>query len=405
MELYFQFGYGMKKIVTDLSKDWGGATAILSPRDISPEQLANWRKDFEKANVKTLFDPQCYFPKSQHKRLQKYDYIDSSLVTKLEANTSREEEIIKSVLTYNEMAGCEEFIIPAVMLQYDEQWMKRWKKHCDKWIDATKKYVGDKMTYLTLALPDTFLLQKEDEIEELIAEIEKFDVEGYYIIAHPPKAQYLVDTPMWLSNLMQICAALKLYGKKVIMGYGNHQLLCLSATGIDAMATGTYLNVRRFSNKFQEDDSIQRKSVWYYYPAALSEYKIGFLDTAYNAKVLQQMRPSKEMDNGYVDLLFAGALPSSTAFTETMAFKHYLNCVRVQMKNVSKKTFNETVTTHEVMLETALRRIEYMEKQGVYAQTRSFKDMVDVNRSALQRLNTIRGFQLKQEWSNLGTVN
>ena len=71
------------------------------------------------------------------------------------------------------------------------------------------------------------------------------------------------------------------------------------------------------------------------------------------------------------------------------------------MKNVSKKTYNETVTTHEVMLETALRRIEYMEKQGVYAQTRSFKDMVDVNRSALQRLNTIRGFQLKQEWSNL----
>lgn len=167
------------------------------------------------------------------------------------------------------------------------------------------------------------------------------------------------------------------------------------------MATGTYLNVRRFSNKFQEDDSIQRKSVWYYYPAALSEYKMGFLDTAYNAKVLQQMKPSKEMDNGYVDLLFSGALPSSTAFTETMAFKHYLNCVRVQMKNVSKKTYNETVTTHEVMLETALRRIEYMEKQGVYAQTRSFKDMVDVNRSALQRLNTIRGFQLKQEWSNL----
>lgn len=401
MELYFQFGYGMKKIATDLSKDWGGATAILSPRDMSPEQLVKWRKDFEKANVKTLFDPQCYFPKSQHKGLQKYDYIDSSLVTKLEANSNREEEIIKSVLTYNEMAGCEEFIIPAVMLQYDEQWMVRWKKHCNKWIGATKKHLNSKKVYLTLALPDTFLLQKEEEIEKLIAEIEKFDVEGYYIIAHPPKAQYLVDTPMWLSNLMQICAALKLYGKKVIMGYGNHQLLCLSATGIDAMATGTYLNVRRFSNKFQEDDSIQRKSVWYYYPAALSEYKMGFLDTAYNAKVLQQMRPSKEMDNGYVDLLFAGALPSSTAFTETMAFKHYLNCVRVQMKNVSKKTFSETMITHEVMLEAALRRIEYMEKQGVYAQTRSFKDMVDVNRSALQRLNTIRGFQLKQEWSNL----
>lgn len=400
MELYFQFGYGMKKIAIELSKDWGGVTAILSPRDMSPEQLIKWKKDFDKANVKTMFDPQCYFPKSQHKGLQKYDYIDSSLVTKLEANTSREEEIIKSVLDYNEMAGCEEFIIPAVMLQYDEMWMKRWEKHCNKWIDASHKYASEKMAYLTLALPDGFLLQKEEEIEKLIAELEKFDVAGYYIIAHPPKGQYLVDTPMWLSNLMQICAALKLHGKRVIMGYGNHQLLCLSATGIDAMATGTYLNVRRFSNKFQEDDSIQRKSVWYYYPAALSEYKLGFLDTAYNAKVLQQMKPSKEMDNGYVDLLFKDVLPSSVRFSETMAFKHYLNCVRVQMRSVTKKTFDETMTSHEVMLETALRRIEYMEKNGVYAQTRSFKDMVDVNRSALQRLNVIRGFQLRQEWNN-----
>lgn len=400
MKLYLQFGYGMKKIVTDLSKDWGGATTILSPRDISPEQLVKWRRDFEKANVVTLFDPQCYFPKSQHKGLQKYEYSDSSLVTKMERDSSIEEEIIKATLKYNEMAGCADFIIPSVMLQYDEEWMQRWKKHCLKWITATIKYVKNKKTYLTLALPDAFLLQKEEEIEHFIGELEDLEVDGFYIIAHPPKTQYLVDIPMWLSNLMQICAASKLFGKKVIMGYGNHQLLCLSATGIDAMATGTYLNVRRFSNKFQENDSVQRKSVWYYYPAALSEYKMGFLDFAYNANVLQQMRPSKEMDNGYVDLLFSGALPTATAFTETMAFKHYLNCVRVQMKNVSKETYNETLTAHEVMLETAMRRIEYLEKHGVYAQTRSFKDMVDVNKSALQRLDSSRGFQLKQEWDD-----
>ena len=401
MELFFQMGYGMKKIAIELSKDWGGAVAILSPRDMSPQQLVKWGADLKKANVNTMFDPQCYYPKSMHKGLQQYSYFDNSLVTKMESDVSIEDKIIKSLCEYNEMAGCGDFIIPAVMLQYDERWMERWKKQSFKLINASKKEIGNKKLYLTLALPEAFMLQREVEIEKLVEEIEKFDVEGFYIIAHPPKAQYLVDTPMWLSNLMQICAALKLYGKKVIMGYGNHQLLCLSATGIDAMATGTYLNVRRFSNKFQEDETIQRKSVWYYYPAALSEYKLGFLDYAYNTGVLQQMKPSKEMDNGYVDLLFDGAVPSSTSFGETMAFMHYLNCVRVQMKNVSKKTYDETITAHEVMLETAMRRIEYLEKHGVYAQTRSFKDMVDVNRSALQRLTTVRGFQLRQEWSQL----
>lgn len=401
MELYLQFGHGMKQIAIDLSKEWNGTTAILSPRDISPEQLRTWKVGFDKAGVKTLFDPQFYYPKSNHPGLLKYKYWDASFGTKLEGNNTFEEELIQVILEYNDIAGCNSFIIPSAMYEYDEDWIKRWRKQCEKLINATKKYVTDKKHILTLAFPENLLLQKETEIEKVIEEIEKFEVDGFYIVAYQPQKKYLVDTPMWLSNLLQICAAIKLSGKKVIMGYGNHQLLCLSAAGVDAMATGTYLNVRHFFNKFEKDDVIQRKSVWYYYPAAMSEYKMGFLDVAYNAGVLQQMKPTKDMDKGFVDLLFARALPSATAFNETMAFKHYIQCVKIQMKNVSKETYQDTVTANEVMLETAMRRIEYMEKHGVYAQARSFKDIVDVNRAALQRLDMVRGFQLKQEWKDL----
>lgn len=168
------------------------------------------------------------------------------------------------------------------------------------------------------------------------------------------------------------------------------------------MASGTYLNVRRFTNKFDvEEKTISRRSIWYYYPASLSEFKLGFLDAAYNNGVLEQMKPSKEMDNGYVDLLFSGAMPSVTSFNENMAFKHYLNSLRVQTKQLSKATYKETMSSNEVLLETSTRRIEYMEKHGVYAQNRGFKDIVDVNRSALQRLDRNRGFQLQREWDSL----
>lgn len=400
MKLYLQFAYGMKQISIDLAKDWGGTTAILSPRDISPKQLKNWNNSFNKANVKTLFDPQCYYPKSNHKGLMKYAYWDDKFNTKLSSNSSFEDELVRSILVYNEIADTTEFIIPAMMYNYNEEWLNRWHKANHKLINATKKIVKPKKHILTIALPDTFLLQKEDEIEKLLQKVEEYDVDGFYIVALPPQGKYLVDQPLWLVNLMQLCAGLKLYGKKVIMGYGNHQLLCLSTTGIDAMATGTYLNVRRFSNKFDKDESIKRKSVWYYYPSALSEYKLGFLDMAYNYDILSQMKPRKVMDGGYVDVLFAGATPSSTKFTETMAFKHYLNCVKVQMKQLSKRTYKDTVTAHEVLLETASRRIEYMEANGIFAQTRSFKEIVDVNRAALQRLDKNLGFQLKQEWKN-----
>lgn len=401
MKLYLQFAWGMKQISIDLSKDWNGTTTILSPRDISPEQLQGWSKSFKKAKLKTLFDPQYYYPKSNHKGLAKYDYWNSSFSTQLDSSQSFEDDTTKSIFEYNLMTDTESYIIPAAMYTYDDQWMKKWKKNSDKLVEASKKIVKGKKLILTIALPAELLLQQEDEVEKIIEETEAFDVDGYYIIAHPPQDKYLVDIPMWLTNLMQICAGLKLQYKEVILGYGNHQYLCMTATGIDAMATGTYLNVRRFTNKFEENDDILRKSTWYYYPAALSEYKIGFLDTAYNNGVLNLMKPPKDMDNGYVDILFSEALPSATTFKEPMAFKHYLNCVRIQTRNLSKETYKDTVIANEVLLETAMRRIEQMEKNGVYAQTRSFKDMVDVNQSALQRLEKNRGFQLKQEWSNL----
>ncbi|NBH83363.1 hypothetical protein D7X88_11480 [bacterium C-53] len=401
MDLYLQFGHGMKQIAIDLSREWKGTTVILSPRDISPEQLRTWKGGFDKAGVKTLFDPQFYYPKSNHPGLLKYKYWDASFGTKLEGNNTFEEELIQAILEYNDIAGCNSFIIPSAMYEYDEGWINRWRKQCEKLINATKKYVIGKRYILTLAFPENLLLQKEMEIERIIEEIEKYEVDGFYIVAYQPQKKYLVDTPMWLSNLLQICAAIKLSGKKVIMGYGNHQLLCLSAAGVDGMATGTYLNVRHFFNKFEKDDVIQRKSIWYYYPAAMSEYKMGFLDVAYNAGVLQQMKPTKDMDKGFVDLLFAGALPSATAFNETMAFKHYIHCVKIQVQNVSRETYQDTVAANEVMLEMAMRRIEYMEKNGVYAQARSFKDIVDVNRAALQRLDKVRGFQLKHEWKDL----
>ena len=39
MELYLQFAYGMKQIAIDLSRDWNGTTAILSPRAVSYTHL------------------------------------------------------------------------------------------------------------------------------------------------------------------------------------------------------------------------------------------------------------------------------------------------------------------------------------------------------------------------------
>ena len=56
MELYLQFGYGMKSLTLNLSKLWNGVTTILSPRDMTYNQLKLWSKEFSKNNVKCLFE-------------------------------------------------------------------------------------------------------------------------------------------------------------------------------------------------------------------------------------------------------------------------------------------------------------------------------------------------------------
>ena len=48
MNFFLQFGHGMKQMSIDLAKKWGEATVILSPRDIKPDQLAQWSPSFLK---------------------------------------------------------------------------------------------------------------------------------------------------------------------------------------------------------------------------------------------------------------------------------------------------------------------------------------------------------------------
>ncbi|KUO60315.1 MAG: hypothetical protein APF84_04265 [Gracilibacter sp. BRH_c7a] len=402
MRLYLQFGWGMKKLVLDFAEEWKETDVVLSPRDISCKQLIAWSKEFRKTNVSCLFDPQCYFPKSNHKTLSQYDYWNNSMSTNLNSDLKYESNLINSINNYNDIIGTKKFIIPAIMRKYDEEWMKKWKNDSEKLVEASLNIVGDKKLLLTLALPSDLLSQKEDMIEKVIEITEKLEVDGYYIIAEPPNGQYLVDNPLWLSNLLQLCAGLKLLNKEVIVGYANQQLLCLSTAKVDSIASGTYLNVRKFSNKFEDlEGEIKRKSVWYYYPQALSEYKISFLDVAYNNGILDEMKPGVEFNNEYIDLIFSGAMPTATTFNETLAFRHYLESLKKQASICSRDSFEETIAANEMLLETAERRLEFLEKNGVYAQSRSFKDIIDVNRSAIQRLQKTRGFSLKLAWQEM----
>ncbi len=403
MELFLQFGYGMKALAVDLSRRWNGATVILSPRDMTPSQLSSWNNEFSRAGLKCLFDPQCYSPKGDPKKLVQYDYWETNLNTNLQSGDSRIDKQIKSIKQYNEIVNTTAYILPSILNPYDVDWADRFILQSKRFITSAKSIMDNRPLMATLAFPKDFLIQSEVTIEPVLQAILDLDVEGYYVIAEALDRKYLIDNPMWLSNVLHICATLKIAGKKVIYGYGNHQLLPLSLVRADAMASGTWLNVRSFTNRFIDIDEQKRKKTWVYYPESLSEFKLDFLDFAFNNGYLSSMRSSdRHFLDPSIDKIFQATIPpSQTSFNETDAFKHYLCCLRHQVELLEKPSYREAYESYQMILTTAEREIERLEKAGVYAQARSFRNFIDINRAAITRLDANHGFALQMSWGKM----
>lgn len=401
MELYLQFGHGMKGYCMELARKWGSATVILSPRDIEPDSLARWAGDFSMSNISCLFDPQLYYPKADHHRLTNYDYWPETFITSIRTGGSEYVDTLRRIKHYNDIVDSAAYILPGVYVSnIDDEWFQIHNSI----VASAIAVMHDKERYATICIPSDVLRLNEEVIENIVDRTREWDVHGYYILAEHPNEQYLVEDPVWLASLLNLCAGLKFQKRKVIVGYCSHQMLSLAAAKVDAIASGSWLNVRVFTrerfHQAEKGSTIQRAK-WYYYPEALSEYKIQFLDIAFRQNMLRQMAPNPLLDNDYPAILFSGAIPSSTEYREGDSFKHYLHSLRHQSLNAVRGTFKETLDAQEILLSCAEGTIADLRAIGVLGQDRDFRNIIDVNRSALLQLEDARGFMLEQQWDEI----
>lgn len=397
MELYLQFGYGMMGHCKHLIDSWGGGTVIISPRDLTADQIQRFGSDIMGKNGKVLVDPQLYDPRATHPRLIRHVYWPDDFDTSMLSGGPELAQLLQRLVALNDSAQAKQFIVPGI---YGERVDDDWLAVQDNVITEAAAEVTDRQRIATICLSGE-AMRFEEQIEMLINSAEKWDVDGFYVVPEHPGAQYLVDDPMWLANLLILCSGLKLQGKSVIVGYSSHQMLCLATAKVDAIASGIWLNVRTFSTgKFQEavEDEISRRVRWYYCPQALSEYKITFLDMAFRAGILDQLRADSAMKSNYADILFAGAQPTSTDYSEQQAFRHYLQCLYRQCQEATRTSFRETVEGHSQLLNNAEAVINELHRRGVRGQDRDFQNIIDVNRAALTALQDTRGFVLERLW-------
>lgn len=395
MDLYLQMGHGMMGIAKDLITSWGNGTVILSPRDLTEKQSIKFAEEIIKKNGKTLFDPQYYNPHADHKKLTEWRHWFNQYETSLLSEDEYISNLFNEIKDINECTKTSAYIIPGILCDNVD---KHWLKPQQIFLDNASKYFTDKEKYATLALEES-LITDEESIEKLIEATSSWDVDGYYIV---PEGEYLTNEEYWLTNLMLLVAGLKLQNKKVIVGYSNHQMLLLSCANADAIASGTFLNIRHFSkDKFDEtdEDSQSRRTTWYYCPQAMSEYRKRTLDTSFNKKgnSLNLLKPFGESTD-YTTLLFQGITPSSTEFKDTLSFKHYLDTLKKQCLISKKDTFDNTVNFQEELADNAYKFIRELKDIGIRENGRSFLKIYDSYKEALSIIKKERGPLLKRKW-------
>jgi hypothetical protein len=396
MDMYLQFGYGMMGLADELLSSWKGGGVLLSPRDLDQTQLEKVAKSAVKASAEVLLDPQCYLHAADHERLTSHEYwreFGASKTANLIDN--RNVGCLKVLLDLNAALGSSAVILPGIYAEsLDDLW---WSFHEEQIKGAHDVGIPPSAVMPTLALSSA-VVSNETAVDEICDRVKAWSAERLYVVMETTSS-YLSESPIWLSGVLQLAAGLKLAGKKLLVGYGNHQLLPLGCVGVEAVASGTWLNVRAFQpEKFmvsQEDEISRRaKGGWYYCPQSLSEYKMPMLDVAQRMKVLELMRPVP--DSGYAGPLFSGVQPSLVDWGERNAFLHYLSALRKQCGMASSSSYEEALKHHLSSLESSRKLTEQLRKSGVRGGDRDFTELFDVSEAALKMLDSAYGARLRR---------
>ena len=400
MDVYLQFGYGMMGHCRDLIEEWGGGTVVLSPRDLSPEQLVRLANDVSDLGGSALIDPQFYLPHADHERLRSHDYWPSSYDTGTFWDSPRLEELVRELHSVCLQAGARAFVVPGILAsQIGDDWIAVQEIV----LSEARAQVGELPVISTIALSDE-AARSNEQIGLLMDKSESWDLDAVYLVWERPRGLYLADDPTWQANLLDVIGGFRLRDVEVIVGYSNQQMLVAAAAGANAICSGTWMNVRSFPpEKFSQDynDEIRRRATWYYGPGLLSEYKIPYLDIAQTMGLLDLMRPSEEMYGVDVRPLFSGAQPSSVDFGERAAFQHYLRCLRAQSHSLTRASFDETLEACYSILDEAEQSLDQMNAARIAGQLRDFSDVIPAARSALAVLAQTRGPLLRRTWPEM----
>lgn len=393
MNFYLQCGNGFKSLSNRLNRLMGKTTFILSPRDLSEKSQIDFAHKLRSEGHQVLFDPQVYAPQSDKPNFTTYRYWPDDGKTGDETCLST---LLKELCSLNEDLGTRAIILPTYKISHVG------RDRNDKILRLIYKVIGERHysklpCYITLCLEQNVLLD-ECQVDRLLNVSETWDVEGVYLVAEHPDSDYFVDNPFWMFQLMRLCAGMRLQGKQVILGYANHQMLCMTCMGIEAIASGNWMNTRSFTfDKFKSDTGdIKRHKLWYYAPSLLTEYSIPYLDIAHRGKLLKLLDCRQVVADTPASVLFdSQQKPSAVGYNLSDSFVHYLLSLDAQVKKCEVNGKYVAKRDYQMeMLQTVKQSLSLLLKYRINGQNRDFFEILNVNETALTMFDKEFGMRM-----------
>lgn len=392
MDLYLQLGWGMMALCEHLLKRWGGGTAILSPRDLEEGQLISLSRKLRALGGSVLLDPQFYDPRADHPRLTSHEYWPSDYGTS-GFNDHGRQVMMDRLAELNRRLATTHLIVPGEKADdVDDRWLKSQRAFRKAALAAT-----DQSLIATVCLSSN-AASVDEQTSLAVDQAESASMSGYYLVAERPKGAYLVADAKWLSNVLDLAAALRRLGSNVVIGYSNHQQLIMACAGVNAIASGSAMGVRAFSTgRFQAPKGkVIYRGTWYYCPQALSEYSVPALDIGVRSGLKADLVP--DPSTPYAAPLFSAPKPSASGWDQSAQNRHYLTALRLQAREASCASFDDTVDNHRNLLNRAGRLLDRLHQKGVRGQARDFRPVLDTNYAALTALESTQGPVLRRSW-------
>lgn len=376
MELYLQIGWGMRGHSHALADRWGGATAILSPRDMEPDVLRTFRDRFIDNDGRLLLDPQFFDPEADFHRLHEHNYWPSDYAAgEFWEESQGYGDLVTDILALNDDLGCYRYILPGTTLERinDDAWFTR-QGSIQK---VAQSEVEDEDELIATVALGPSVLQNRADVHSLLRQSQHWSVGGIYIITElPPGDDFYATDAGWLSNLLDLIAGYRLRGFDVILGHVNQQMLATAVAAPTAIASGTKKNVRYFEmdRYYETEGGGGARPIWCYVPQALSEYRVSDLVTAQDEGVLDRLAPPHYLGDDslagqlFQDRVLDGTLePTAVGFATGTGVRHYLDSLRAQIEQISSRDLDTTATNVISLCRSAGNLADELSQIGIVA--------------------------------------